>query len=73
MPLLARIVASPLLAGAVAVGAAQGCSTDPCRPPVFIWESTNRATLPGPHTPECKAAREEQLRKQNEQPPENRP
>ena len=68
MPVIARFVAAPLLAGAVAVIAAQGCSTDPCRPPVFRWESSDRSTLPGPDTPACKAAREEQLKAK--QPPQ---
>jgi len=73
MPMIARFVASPLLAGAVAVVAAQGCSTDPCRPPPFRWESSDRSTLPGPDTPACKAAREEQLKTRNPPPPEKRP
>lgn len=61
MPVLAEIVAAPLLAGIAAVVATQPQQekpADPCRPPAIRLESANRAALPGPDSPACKAARE---------------
>ena len=63
MPVLAAIVAAPLLTGAVATGVAyweterQG---DPCRPPAIRMESANIAALPGPNSPACRKLREAQ-------------
>ena len=59
MPVLAEIVASPVLAAiAVAVGVHTEAAkpADPCRPPVFRFESANIAALPGPNSLACKEA-----------------
>ena len=59
MPVLAEIVASPVLAAiAVAVGVHSEAvqPPDPCRPPVFRFESANIAALPGPNSLACKDA-----------------
>ncbi len=59
MPVLAEIVASPLLAGAAAlIGAHYDAvkPVDPCRPPILRLESAERGSLPGPNSPACKAA-----------------
>jgi uncharacterized membrane protein len=59
MPVLAEIVAAPLLAGAVATGIAYWETekpADPCRPPAIRMESANIAALPGPNSPACKEA-----------------
>jgi hypothetical protein len=59
MPVLAEIVASPVLAAiAVAVGVHTEAvkPPDPCRPPVFRFESANLAALPGPNSLACKEA-----------------
>ena len=59
MPVLAEVVAAPLLAGAVATGVAYWETErmpDPCRPPAIRMESANIAALPGPNSPACKAA-----------------
>jgi hypothetical protein len=59
MPVLAEIVAAPLLAGAVATGVAYWETekqADPCRPPAIRMESANIAALPGPNSPACKEA-----------------
>jgi hypothetical protein len=56
---LAKFVASPILTAIVAaVGEHAEASKppDPCRPPVFRFESANIAALPGPHSPACKEA-----------------
>ena len=60
MPVLAEIVAAPLLAGAVATGVAYWeteRAPDPCKPPAIRMESANIAALPGPNSPACKEAR----------------
>ena len=60
MPVLAGIVAAPLLAGSVAAGVAYWETerqVDPCRPPAIRMESANIAALPGPNSPACKEAR----------------
>jgi hypothetical protein len=70
MPVLAEIVASPLLAAAAALVGAHGDAArpiDPCRPPSIRLESADRSTLPGPDSPACKAALEE--REKNKQKP----
>jgi hypothetical protein len=59
MPVLAEIVASPVLTAiAVAVGVHTEAAkpADPCRPPVFRFESANIAALPGPNSLACKEA-----------------
>lgn len=59
MAVLGEILASPILMGlAVAVGMHAEASkpADPCRPPVFRFESANVAALPGPNSPACKEA-----------------
>jgi hypothetical protein len=59
MPVLAEIIASPVLAAlAVAVGVHSEAAkpADPCRPPVFRFESANIAALPGPNSLACKEA-----------------
>ena len=59
MPVLAEIVASPVLTAiAVAVGVHTEAvkPPDPCRPPVFRFESANIAALPGPNSLACKEA-----------------
>lgn len=69
MPVLAEIVASPLLAAAAAVVGAHGDATrprDPCVPPAIRLESADLSKLPGPNSPACKAAQEEK-KKQQEQ------
>ncbi len=61
MPVLAEIVASPLLAGAAAIIGAHYDAVkpvDPCRPPILRLESADRGSLPGPNSPACKAAQE---------------
>ena len=61
MPILvADVVLAPLIAGAVATGAAHWEATrpaDPCQPPAIRMESANIAALPGPDSPACKEAR----------------
>ena len=61
MPVLAEIVAAPLLAGIAAVVAAQSPQekypADPCRPPAIQLESANLADQPGPDSRACKEAR----------------
>ena len=62
MPVLAEIVASPLLAAAAAVVGAHGDATrpvDPCVPPAIRLESADLTKLPGPDSPACRAAQEE--------------
>lgn len=69
MPVLAEIVASPLLAAAAAVVGAHGDATrpiDPCVPPAIRLESADLSKLPGPNSAACRAAQEEK-KKQQEQ------
>ena len=59
MPVLAEIVASPVLTAiAVAIGVHTEAvrPPDPCRPPAFRFESANLAALPGPNSLACKDA-----------------
>ena len=66
MPVLAGIVAAPLLAGSVAAGVAYWETerqVDPCRPPAIRMESANIAALPGPDSPACRKLREAQAEK----------
>jgi hypothetical protein len=60
MPVLAEIVAAPVLAAIAAVVATQNPAektADPCRPPAIRLESANIAALPGPNSTACKEAR----------------
>jgi hypothetical protein len=67
MPVLAEIVAWPVLTAAAAIVGAQTDAAkpaDPCRAPVIRLESANLATLPGPNSPLCLEARKAQDAKQ---------
>jgi hypothetical protein len=72
MPVLAEIVASPVLTAiAVAVGVHTEAAkpADPCRPPLFRFESANIAALPGPNSPACKEALKARDAEKKEQKP----
>jgi hypothetical protein len=63
MPVLAEIVAAPVLAAIAAVVATHAPPekpADPCRPPAIRLESANLAALPGPNSPACMEARKAQ-------------
>ena len=73
MPVLAEIVASPVITAiAVAVGVHTEAAkpADPCRPPAFRFESANIAALPGPNSLACKEALKarEMEKKEDKQP-----
>jgi hypothetical protein len=60
MPVLAEIIAWPVLTAAAAIVGAQTDAAkpaDPCRAPAIRLESANLATLPGPNSPMCMEAR----------------
>ncbi len=73
MPVLAEIVASPLLAAAAAIVGAQGEAAkppaDPCRAPAIRLESADRSTVPGPDSPACRAAMEQKKKQKTGKAP----